>query len=359
MSLLRREKPTEGPLPVYAWLNIDEPKSQTEITPELFQVQRNPDEYQQAQEIAWQEEAARAAAASRTRIAASNGNEPAATVGRKTLTEVIDIDQTDLWPGETAIEAGVSYYQSENLLETKAGEAQVIFLEDKRSKPEKSTHSYSQVAKAGLLSVIERMATVRKPEIDLKKYTKIGGRALAAAKVTTQKNYDRLSNWTKERQVPKFNKKTAVVMGGLALAAAAVGIELYMGHKGAPVHNSNPAQETVNSHTSDNLISPKEFTVPLHAQAVAAQAGHHIHRAHQVIVRAGEGYTQVLGKYFPGKSPAELYHGYQEGIKHLGPNFIKGVHHFLMGNKDYGLDQGKAHLSSPAMRFFAHFRWHR
>ncbi|HET6863908.1 MAG TPA: hypothetical protein VFH37_01785 [Candidatus Saccharimonadales bacterium] len=358
---MRREKAVSGPLPVYSWLNIEEPKPETEITSESFQAQVNPDEFEEAQERMWAEEAERAAAAKRARTAASSAEESIATAERTTLTEVININQTEAWPGQAAIESGVSYSQLENLLEpteskvqeAQVHDAQVIYVEEKRAMPEKSPHFYSQLAKAGLLNAMERMTAVRTPEVDLKKYAKIGGKALTAAKVTTQKNYESLSDWVKEKNVPKFNKRTVIVAGSLALAAAAVGIEFYMGHKGATVHNSSPAQETVNGHTSDSLISPKEFTVPLQAQAVVAQVGHHAHRAHEVLLQAGDGYTQVIQKLFPNRSPAQYLEAYKEAVSQLGPSFIKHAAHYRMSNGDYGLSGHKADVSQKTFNFLA------
>lgn len=246
---------------------------------------------------------------------------------------------------------------------------------------------FGQAAKNGVSRVTEAAASVRLPEIDTKKYATTTSLTMNRAANAVREKYEGLNESVNdEDRREKSNKRKEVIadvatgVGLLAIAGAGVALEVgadyakrayrrtseafnfsgeenkekrrklykvsaavagvalaatagYLSYRG--LHHPTAANETANPSPTHTPDLTKEFQLPLPLQVVGHQVGHHAHRAHEILERAhqvfvqpGEGYTQVIKRLFPGHSPEEYFGSYQDGVRKIGANLIRGVGHY-------------------------------
>jgi hypothetical protein len=169
-----------------------------------------------------------------------------------------------------------------------------------------------------------------------------------------------------ENQPETRKSRKKIIYGAVgAVALAGIGIgALYLSSKGLS-HNINPARlhEAASSapapkhnpvtEAAANIPSP--FNTQPELKAVVHQTvAQTINKV--VNIKPGDGYTQVISKLFPNHNPTAYLGGYKEAIRQLGPNFIKGIHHYRMANGNWGFSgSGKAELTKPALHLLSNF----
>jgi hypothetical protein len=162
------------------------------------------------------------------------------------------------------------------------------------------------------------------------------------------------------RNNPNTKKKMAIVAAGVGvLALGAAG--MYLTHKGVthPVPAAGGTHES--AATAVQNLQPKMPAHPEHPvhKAVGTALAVSLHKTTEaynrfINIKQGQGYTQAIKEYFPGKSASQYLSAYKEAIKTLGPNFIKGAHHYKMTDGSYGLNAGdRAHLTKSAYRLLS------
>jgi hypothetical protein len=155
-------------------------------------------------------------------------------------------------------------------------------------------------------------------------------------------------------------KKMAVVAAGIGVLALGAAY-MYFTHKGVshPVPTAGGTHESAAA-AAQNLQpkAPVHPEHPVHKVAATALAAS-VHKTTEaysrlINIKHGQGYTQTIKDYFPGKSASQYLSAYKQAIKTLGPNFIKGAHHYKMADGSYGLrESDKAHLTKSAYRLLS------
>lgn len=153
-------------------------------------------------------------------------------------------------------------------------------------------------------------------------------------------------------------KKVAVGLGGIALSAAA-GYLVYKGLAHSPnpqrLHEVAPPTPT-KSITTAHEVLPSQPVHHIAAESVVRHADRVAENFRGIKVNLGDGYTQVLAKVFPDHSANTYLNGYKEAIQKLGPNFIKGIHHYRMSDSSWGFrGTGRAELTKKSIRLLTQY----
>ncbi len=152
-------------------------------------------------------------------------------------------------------------------------------------------------------------------------------------------------------------KKITLGLGGLAVSAvgiyAAHRLGVHFNLSGSADHGSAGLNSGKSIHEVHHALAPSIEVPPIKPVAQTPNIITHVHQMAQFKDTAtldnGEGYTQLFQKLYPNHDPNTYLSAYKEMIRQYGPNFVRGAHHYRMGNGDWGLSgSGPIHLTRPA-----------
>lgn len=235
------------------------------------------------------------------------------------------------WPGEDRFQVGETYIETEKRINF--------------------TFSVGEVALRGLKSTVNALKSAKERTAN----------AYAMGNVRLAEARDKIINAFTSPEY-KGNRRAVMAVGGLAVAAAGT----YLAYKGfAPSGNSaSHTHETVanasHHHAAVKETAPAAQHHPKNAGTITKHTRHVAvslkQASRSVVVKAGDGYTQVIEKLFPGHAPADYLAADKAAIAHQGPGFIHGIGHYKMANGEWGLSgKGKAEVSAKTLRFLRGF----